>query len=535
MTRKKKLLSILGIMLVLTSALGVGRFVWLRRSSAVPEITQQLPATEPSTTDSSAGSEAAAVQLSPEEQQKIGIQTTELHRESLIDEFTAIGRVTEPESAVSTVSTRYGGRIDHLFVNFTGQPVQKGDPVASITITAQPIQKDEPFSTTYSPDLIAAVAEYKFALENRQHAHATSRPEAISQADALVEASRVRLERWGLTPEQLEGVMSSSSTASASAPVRPIQITVNSTASGILRARKVTEGQFVNPGDTLMELTDLGSVWVMADVFDTDIARFRPGLSAQIMSEALPDVKLRGEVTFIDPHSDPQARTTPVRIQIDNPGTRLRPGMIVQTSFQMPLGSVLTVPQTAVIDTGMDKTVYVARENGVFERRSIHVGALVKDRYPIVDGLKAGEKVVTNGAFLIDSQTRLTGGLTGMFGGSKSFAENATPAATTSAYKMTVKFDPDPPQGAKQNTIHVALVDAAGKPVSDAQVRLTFTMPAMPAMNMPEMKNGAELKWTGSDYTGPIQILMAGGWNVALEARRGNELLTTTQTHVNAR
>jgi nitrogen fixation protein FixH len=143
---------------------------------------------------------------------------------------------------------------------------------------------------------------------------------------------------------------------------------------------------------------------------------------------------------------------------------------------------------------------------------------------------------VTNGAFLIDSQSRLTGGLTGMFGGSKSFTENANPAAATqSAFKMTVKFDPDPPQGAKQNTIHVALVDATGRPVSDAQVRLTFTMPAMPAMNMPQMQNGAELKWSGSDYTGPIQILMAGGWNVAVEARRGNELLTTVQTHVNAR
>jgi hypothetical protein len=273
----------------------------------------------------------------------------------------------------------------------------------------------------------------------------------------------------------------------------------------------------------------------MADVFDTDIARIRPGLSAQVTSDALPDAKLHGEVTFIDPHSDPQARTTPVRIQMENPGTRLRPGMIVQTSFQMPLGSVLTVPQTAVIDTGMDKMVYVAGENGVFERRSIHVGTPVKDRYPIVDGLKSGEKVVTNGAFLIDSQTRLTGGLTGMFGGSKSFTESAAPSATSGAFKMTVKFDPDPPQGAKQNTIHVVLVDAAGKPVSDAQVRLAFTMPAMPAMNMPEMKNGAELKWTGSDYAGPIQILMAGGWNVAVEARRGNELLTTAQTHVNAR
>jgi hypothetical protein len=151
-------------------------------------------------------------------------------------------------------------------------------------------------------------------------------------------------------------------------------------------------------------------------------------------------------------------------------------------------------------------------------------------------GLKSGDKVVTNGAFLVDSQTRLSGGLTGLFGGSKSYSGNAAPAApANNAFKLAFRMEPDPPQGAKENKIHVTLTDAAGKPVTDAQVRLTFTMPAMPAMNMPQMQNGAELKWTGSEYTGPIQIIMAGGWNVSIEARRGGELVATSQVHVNAR
>jgi hypothetical protein len=123
-----------------------------------------------------------------------------------------------------------------------------------------------------------------------------------------------------------------------------------------------------------------------------------------------------------------------------------------------------------------------------------------------------------------------------MFGGSKSYSETSAPqGAPPAAYKLTFRIEPDPPQGTRENTIHVSLTDASGKTVSDAQVRLTFTMPAMPAMNMPEMKNGAELKWTGSEYTGPIQIMMAGGWNVGIEARRGNELLATAQAHINAR
>jgi len=486
------------------------------------------PTSGVSSTDSPApgGNAPIAAQLSPDEQAKIGVQTTEVRRENLTEDIAAIGRVEEPETAIASLSTRFGGKIERLFLNFTGQPVQQGDPVAVIQITAQPAGKDDPVSSIYSRELIAAAEEYKFALQNRERVH--SRPDATAQADALVQASRVRLERFGLAPDQINNVLAS--------PEQPIRVTVNATASGIVKSRKVVEGQFVNAGDVLIELTDLSTVWVKADVFDTDLARIRPGLAGSITSEAIPGLKLTGKVGFIDPRSDPQTRTTPVRLEVNNPGTRLKPGMIVQAAFHLSMGTVLTVPREAVIDSGNEKIVYVAKDNGIFEQQRIQVATSLKDRYPVTEGLKAGDKVVTNGVFLVDSQTRLTGGLTGMFGGSKSYADApASPSPSTSAYKLTFRIEPDPPQGAKQNTIHVALTDAAGKPISDAQVRLTFTMPAMPAMNMPEMKNGAELKWTGSDYTGPIQIIMAGGWNVGIEARRGNELLATTQAHINAR
>jgi RND family efflux transporter MFP subunit len=470
----------------------------------------------------------SATQLSPEEQARIGIQTSEVRRESITEDIVTIGRVVEPETAIGTVSTRFGGRIERLFVTFAGQPVKKDDPIAVIAITSQPVGKDDPVSSIYNRDLIAAAEEYKFALENRQRAHVAARPEAIAQADALVAASRTRLARFGVDPDQADRL--------PARPEQPIEVTITADASGIVRSRKVTVGQFVNAGDVLIELTDLSTVWVKADVFDTDLAKIRPGLTATIRSEALPGTRLTGVVDFIDPQSDPQTRTTPVRLQVNNPGTRLKPGMVVQPSFHLALGNVLTVPREAVIDTGQEKVVYLAGDNGVFQKRRIEVGTPLEDRYPVLEGLKAGDKVVTNGVFLLDSQTRLTGGMTGLFGGSKSYTD-APPAAPSalSAYKMTFRIDPNPPQGAKQNTIHVTLVDAAGKPVPDAQVRASFQMPAMPAMNMPEMRNGVELKWTGSEYVGPIQIMMAGGWNVMVEARRGNELLTTMKTQINAR
>jgi RND family efflux transporter MFP subunit len=533
MTSKERRSLLIGILVgvLLAGAVAVGVILRLRQAStpATETAATQNAASTPTAGTTTGAAVPAAVQLSAEEQSKIGLQATEVRRESLTEEILASGRVEEPETAIATVSTRFGGRIEQLFVKYVGQPVQKDDPVATIQISGQPAGKGDPVSSIYSRELIAAAEEYKFALENREHSRGVSRPEAVAQADALLEASRVRLERYGVTPDQIDKVLSSSSD-------QPIRVTVASGSSGIARARKVAEGQFINAGDTLIELTDLTQVWVKANVFDADLPRIRPGLAATVTSDALPGMKLSGKVDFIEPQSDPQTRTTPVRIQVNNPGTRLKPGMVVQTAFRISLGNVLTVPREAVLDSGTEKIVYVAGENGVFEQRRIQTGTALKDRYPVTDGLKDGEKVVTNGVFLVDSQTRLTGGLTGMFGGSKSYNQSPAPVTAGGAgYKLTLRIDPDPPQAAKQNTLHVTLTDPAGKPVSDAQVRLTFTMPAMPAMNMPEMRNGVELKWTGSNYTGPIQIMVAGGWNVAIEARRGNEVLATTQTHINVR
>ncbi len=517
---------------LIAGAIGFGFFYRLQKMQK-PDMAAQPAATpvpSPPAAPMPASTMQSAVQLSPDEQAKIGLHISEVRRESVTEDISAIGRVEAPETAIGTVSTRFGGRVERLFVNFTGQAVKQGDPVAIIQITGQPAGKDDPVSSIYSRELIAAAQEYKFALENREHVHISLRPEAAAQADALLEASRIRLERFGLAPEQIDSILTK--------PEQPVRVTVHASSSGIVQSRKVAEGQFVNAGDTLIELTDLNTVWVKADVFDTDLSRIRPGLAGTITSDAIPGLKLSGKVDFIDPHSNPQTRTTPVRIQLENPGTRIKPGMIVQTAFHISIGNVITVPREAVLDSGTEKIVYVAKDNGVFEQRRVQVASPLKDRYPVLEGLNAGDKVVTNGVFLVDSQTRLTGGLTGMFGGSKSYSDSAASPANAPAaggYKLTFKMEPDPPQGATENKIHVTLTDPAGKPVSDAQVRLTLTMPAMPAMNMPEMKNGAELKWTGSGYAGPIQIMMAGSWTAGIEARRGNEVLATLQVHINAR
>jgi RND family efflux transporter MFP subunit len=486
-----------------------GFILWNR----IPEV-EPAPEADPIHVNHAASSPSepanAAVQLTADEQRQAGVQTSVVERRSVSDQITAVGRVEEPETAIRTISARIGGRIDRLLVNFTGQPVQSGQPVAEI----------------YSPEIVTAAEEYKLALENRKHLAASQQPIALQQADALIAAGRRRLELWGLTREQIDALIT--------APETPIHITIASSASGIIRTRQITEGQYVNAGDALFDVIDLSTVWVEADIFQTDIGRLRPGLRAEITSDALSGTTLRGTVSFIEPQSDPQSRTTPVRIEVSNPGMRLRPGMFVNARFNIPLGSnVLAVPRTAVIDTGTEKIVYVALADGVFQQRVIQTGTAAADYYPVLGGLSEGDQVVTHGVFVIDSQTRLTGGMTGLFGGSASFSEpGATQAAT---HRITFRIEPDPPRGAQDNAVHVTVQTADGTPVRDAQVRITIIMPAMPSMGMPEMRNGVDLPWNGSEYTGPITVGMAGPWNVVVEARRGAEVLATYRTRFDAR
>ncbi len=510
MMRRETAMMVAGIVIGLASASGA--FLFWNRGPAVPagQLVEPVMADHAAdhAVDEPRGATAVeepgdlAVRLTAEEQQQIRLQTADVHPQRITEQITAAGRVEEPETAIRTISARVGGRIDRLFVNFTGQPVEIGQPVAAI----------------YSPEIFTATEEYKLARENRQHLAASRQAVAITQADALVEASRRRLELWGLSPEQIGELVT--------APDTPIHITIASSAKGIIRTRNITEGQYVEAGAALFDVIDLTTLWVEADVFQSDIGRIRPGLRARIMSDALLGTTLRGTVSFIKPQSNPESRTTPVRIQIDNPGMRLRPGMFVTSVFDIPLGAnVLTVPRSAVTDTGTEKIVYLALPDGVFQRRAIQTGTPGRDYYPVLSGLAEGDRVVTNGAFLIDSQTRLTGGMAGLFGGSTSF----------DTHRITFRIEPDPPMGARENTVHIGLLDSAGNAVSDAQVRMTAVMPAMPAMGMPEMRGGADLLWNGSEYTGPITIGMAGSWNVVVEARRGNQLLATYRTRFDAR
>jgi RND family efflux transporter MFP subunit len=467
------------------------------------------PVTSFKESEKASGETVSAVRLSEEEQQQIGVQTSLVQRRNLRRTLSAVAQVEQAETELASVSARVSGRIDKLFVDFTGQPVRRGQEIALI----------------YSPEIFSTAEEYRLALENRKRLGSGAEPQAISGAEDLVAAARRRLELWGLTTQQIDGI--------ASSPKPQIDLSIYSPANGIVTERKVTEGQYVNAGESLYTLSDLSTVWVKAELYQPDIATIRVGQPAEI-SWDVPSGSTHGRVAFIDPMLNAQTRTASVRIQVANPKMRLRPGMFVDVKFAIPEGNdTLAVPRSAVVDTGTHKIVYVPTGNGNFEGREVRLGQPSDQYYPVLAGLKAGDRVVAQGNFLIDSQTRITGGMTGLFGGSKQYESGQ--AAVSSEVQFRFSADPASPKGGSNATVHVAVLDASGKPLSDAAVKVVLVMPAMPAMNMPEARSPADLNWDGTQYTGAVKVPSSGAWNVEIEARRNGQVLGTYRSRLVAK
>jgi len=458
------------------------------------------------------GTAVSSIQLGQKEQEDIGVETVDVTRHNLQRALIAIAKVDEPETQLASISARIGGRLDKLYVDFTGQPVRRGQPVASI----------------YSPEVFSTAEEYRLAIENRNRLGAGAEPRAVSGASDLVNASRRRLELWGLTTQQLDEI--------ASSPKPQIELPIYATVSGIVTERKVSQGQYVNAGDVLLTVTDLSTIWVRADVYQPDLPSVHTGQSVEITSDSLPHTTLHGRVGFLDTSINPQTRTASARIQVPNPSMRLRPGMFVQVKFASPAGhDVLAIPRSAVLDTGMRKLVYVAKNNGEFEGRQVQLGTPSNDYYPVLAGLKEGERIVSQGNFLIDSQTRITGGMTGLYGGSKEFDRGqAEQAPSVSQIKLTFRSEPEAPRGNSTVTLHVTAVDPSGKPVTDLHVKVALIMPAMPAMGMSEMRSETDLAWKGTEYVGTIKVPMAASWNVEVNASRNGQLLGSYRARLNA-
>jgi Cu(I)/Ag(I) efflux system membrane fusion protein len=320
----------------------------------------------------------ANVKLSSDRQQLIGVQTGMTEMRSLGRSVRTVGRVTVDETRLYKITTKFDGYIEKLYVNVTGQQIRKGQPLFSV----------------YSPDLLSTQQEYLLAMR------------AAKQSPSLLAAARQRLLLWDITAAEIRE-LERSGTARKS-------ITIDSPANGYVLNKIAVEGARVTAGEPLFEIANLDHVWIQADVYESELQFIRLGAPATTTLSHIPGRTWTGRVTFIAPTVDPMTRTVKVRSVLDNADGALKPDMFGDVVIQQPERRVVVVPDSAVLQTGTRSVVFIVRGEGTFEPREISVGTKEDQFYEVRSGLTAGEKVVTQANFLIDSESRLKAALAGM-------------------------------------------------------------------------------------------------------------------------
>jgi hypothetical protein len=282
----------------------------------------------------------------------------------------------------------------------------------------------------------------------------------------------------------------------------------------------------VMAGQPLFRVADLSTVWVEADVYERELSLVRIGQSASVSLDAYPGEEVIGRATYLYPTVDEKTRTGKVRFEFGNRGGRMKPGMFATVDLAGAARSVITVPADAVLDTGKEQLVFIAEGDGHFEPRPVRAGGRTGDEVEIVEGLTEGEQVATGATFFLDSESQLRAAVQGYQPLAQPGAASASPRQQID---ITFRAEPDPPRTG-ETTLEVGVKDAAGQPIADADVTVTFFMAAMPTMNMPEMRNQAKLPPAGGGiYRGPGQIVMGGRWDVIVDVARGGERLGSRQ------
>ncbi len=331
-------------------------------------------------------SDTSTISIDPVTVQNMGVRLGTVTRGPLRRTVRTVGHIQPNETALTDVTTKFKGWIEKLYVDATGKEVKKGEPLFDI----------------YSPDLYSAQNEYLLALNGKAN---------------LKQSALTRLKYFDISNEQiaeLEKTRKSTKTLQVKAP-----------ADGVVLEKMAVEGQMVEAGMKLYRLADLSIVWLQSQVYEQDLAYVRLGQEAVATLSYLPDRKFRGRVTYLYPTVDEKTRTAQVRIEFHNPGLFLKPGMFATVELQAELDpSALLVPDTAVLRSGEKTTVFVALDGGKFEPRTVTLGPRSENNlYQVLSGLNEGERVVTSGQFMLDSESQLREAIQKML-------EPAAPATT---------------------------------------------------------------------------------------------------------
>jgi Cu(I)/Ag(I) efflux system membrane fusion protein len=345
--------------------------------------------------------DSSTIRIMQEKQQAIGVRLGKAEIRDLTKTIRTVGRLTLDETLQAQVHAKFEGYVERLYVDYTGKAVRRGQPLLSI----------------YSPELLATQEEYLIAVRARRQLQKSTNPEVARGGVDLYESARQRLLLWDISPGEIAELERTGKPRKA--------LTLYSPVDGVVLSKNAVQGGRVMPADTLFEIAGLRRVWVLADVYESEMPFVALGQTARMSLSYLPGRTWTGKVSFIAPVLDEKTRTVKVRVQFENPDGSLKPEMYADVVLERPLGRVVTVPDGAVLSTGTRSLVFVAKGDGRFEPRVVIPGARVDGVSEIREGIRAGEEVVTQANFLIDSESRLKAALTGM-----APAPDKTPAAS---------------------------------------------------------------------------------------------------------
>ena len=487
------------LIVVAVAAAAIGTFVFLHRR--VDARTAPASVSPPQTSSTAASvTPRASIDIDMRRQQLIGVRTVAAERRTLEHTIRALGTVKYDETRQTDINVKLDGWIRDLFVDYTGQPVRRGQPLF----------------TLYSPQLLAAENEYVLALQTRDQLQRSPVPETHERAESLVAAARQRLALWDVPEDELAAVEREKKPRGV--------MTIASPANGFVADKQAIRGMHVTPGQTLYKVADVATVWVEADVYEADIAAVHVGQTAAVTVDAYPGEKYLGRVVYIYPYMDQQTRTNKVRYAFTNSKGHLKPGMFANVEINAGSGEGVIVPTDAVLDSGRERIVFVASGEGRFEPRNVKVGLRTPDGVEIVDGVGEGELVAASAAFFLDSESQLRGSL-------QSYASQRQAPADTGAPALAIALRADPsPLQTGQNTFEARVTGESGTPVNGADVTVELLMAAMPAMNMPAIKSEIKLSPAGNGlYRGTGEVLSGGRWDVTVTVTRDAQVIGRKQ------
>jgi RND family efflux transporter MFP subunit len=453
----------------------------------------------------------APIQLTPQRMQSIGIVLGKVKSKPVNAELRFYGNVQVDERRQAYVQTRFAGWIRKVYADATGDFIGKGQPLFTI----------------YSPDLVSTEHEYLLAKKNSESLQRSKVSGVASGAFSLLSAAKERLLQWEVSPAEIEKLDQGGKAIT--------DLTVNSPVSGYITQKNALPNMYVQPETMLYTVADLSDVWILAQVFQSDAGKIKPGDPAEVTVDAYPGRVFNGRVDYVLPQLDTNTRTLPVRLVFANPGLKLRPGMYVNVRAKLPMGRQLVVPASAAFHSGTKNLVFVYRGGGNIEPREIDLGPQVGDELVVTKGIEAQEQIVTSANFLIDSEAQLQAAARAFnppLPGAGQAASTNAPAQQQARVELTT--DPETPHKGS-NIVRLKLTGQYGKPITGANVTVTFFMAAMPAMGMASMKTVINASDKGAGmYEGKGDLGSGGTWQVTVRAQQNGQTIANKQLTVNA-